>query len=107
MSATSRLVRLKHRITGHEFTGLPGLYDDCDVIDKPAFDAAGHPLAAKPNRTHAARTAVADTTPPRGKALDAALDAAGLPKSGTVAEKQARLAEHNADSGDTVTPQED
>lgn len=32
----------------------------------------------------------------RGKALDAALDAAGLPKGGTVREKQARLAEHQA-----------
>lgn len=33
----------------------------------------------------------------KGKALDEALDAAGLPKSGTADEKRARLAEHQAD----------
>lgn len=33
----------------------------------------------------------------RGQALEAALDAAGLPKSGTVAEKRARLKEHEAE----------
>lgn len=36
----------------------------------------------------------------KGAALDAALDAAGLPKTGTADEKRARLAEHN----DTPAP---
>lgn len=35
----------------------------------------------------------------KGKALDEQLENAGLPKSGKVAEKQARLAEHLANSG--------
>jgi hypothetical protein len=46
----------------------------------------------------------------KGKALDEALDDAGLSKSGTVAEKQARLAEFNASEGtveaDPATNQE-
>jgi hypothetical protein len=36
--------------------------------------------------------------PLHGKALDAALETAALSKSGTVAEKQARLAEHNTNT---------
>lgn len=35
----------------------------------------------------------------RGAALDEALEAAGLSKSGTADEKRARLAEHQADNG--------
>ena len=38
----------------------------------------------------------------RGQALDDALEAAGLSKSGTVAEKRARLAEYEADLADTT-----
>lgn len=34
----------------------------------------------------------------KGAALDEALDAAGLPKSGSADEKRARLAEHQADN---------
>ena len=40
----------------------------------------------------------------KGKALDAALDEAGLSKSGTVEEKRARLAEHEA--AEITTPAE-
>lgn len=36
----------------------------------------------------------ADEAPLKGKDLDAALDAVGLPKTGTADEKRARLAEH-------------
>jgi len=47
----------------------------------------------------AKRNASADAEELRGKALDDALDDAGLSKSGTVADKQARLAEFNASQG--------
>ena len=44
----------------------------------------------------------------RGKALDGALDAADLSKSGSVAEKQARLAEHEAElAAATITQEEE
>ena len=39
----------------------------------------------------------------KGKELDAALDAAGLPKSGSADEKRARLAEHQAGQGNDNT----
>lgn len=42
----------------------------------------------------------------RGKALDAALEDAGLSKSGTVDEKRARLAEHEAALAVTTTEEE-
>ena len=42
----------------------------------------------------------------RGAALDEALETAGVPKSGTVAEKRARLSEHEAALADP-TPQEE
>lgn len=42
----------------------------------------------------------------KGKALDDALEAAGLPKSGTADEKRARLAEHEAESA-TPTKEEE
>ena len=42
----------------------------------------------------------------RGKALDKALEDAGLSKSGTVDEKRARLAEHEAASAEITTEEE-
>lgn len=60
-----------------------------DVLDQPAVDGRGRPLGPRQ---------VAD--PPselKGAELDAALDAAGLPKTGSADEKRARLADHNAD----------
>ena len=42
----------------------------------------------------------------RGKALDRALEDAGLSKSGTVDEKRARLAEHEAELAITTTEEE-
>lgn len=58
----------------------------------------------------AQRQAAAEAEELRGKALDDALEDAGLSKSGTVAEKQSRLAEFNASQGtveaDSATTQE-
>lgn len=47
-----------------------------------------------------------DATQLRGKELEDALEAEGLPKSGTVAEKQARLAEKRAESAITTEENE-
>lgn len=44
-----------------------------------------------------ARTGVPAAEELKGAALDEALDAAGLPKSGSADEKRARLAEHQVD----------
>lgn len=66
------------------------------VLKKPAVDAGGRALPAK----HPVNI--------RGSELDDALGEAGLSKSGTVAEKQARLAEHietiGASSVEEVAP---
>ena len=43
-----------------------------------------------------ARATAPESSELKGAALDDALDAAGLPKSGTADEKRARLAEHQA-----------
>ena len=87
-------VRVRAKDTGHEYT--EGFFDPeihekvtVDGEDAPAVDSAGAPLPPKPNYAAAGEQL-------RGQALDDALDAAGLSKSGTVAEKQQRLAEHNA-----------
>lgn len=53
------------------------------LAGKPAVDNAGRPIRPK------------YPVDLRGKELDAALDAAGLPKTGTAAEKRERLAERN------------
>ena len=50
--------------------------------------------------------AVAAAEALKGKALDDALEAADLPKSGTADEKRARLAEHEAESA-TPTKEEE
>jgi hypothetical protein len=42
----------------------------------------------------------------KGKALDEALDAAGLPKTGSADEKRARLAEHTHSQPDGTPPQD-
>jgi hypothetical protein len=60
--------------------------------DKSAVDAFGVARDAKPH---------IDLSGVRGRALDDALEAAGLDKSGTADEKRARLAEHQA-SGTSV-----
>jgi hypothetical protein len=41
----------------------------------------------------------------KGKALDEALDAAGLPKTGSADEKRARLAEHTQSQSDGTPPE--
>lgn len=76
------------------------------VLNKPAVDRAGRALRDKP------------AIDLRGEALDAALEEVGLPKSGTAAEKRARLADHQESSitagiaspnpgGESATSQED
>ena len=84
-----KFVRVRAKDTGHEYT--EGFFDPDihDQVDEPAVDSAGAPLPPKPNLAAGGEQL-------RGQALDDALDAAGLSKSGTVAEKQQRLAEHNA-----------
>lgn len=57
------------------------------VLDKPAVDAAGRPIPTKHPVTL------------RGSELDRALEEAGLPKTGTAAEKRARLDEHIETTG--------
>jgi hypothetical protein len=53
---------------------------------------------------HAEEQAAKDAEALKGKALDDALDKAGLSKAGTADEKRARLAEHEAES---ATPTEE
>lgn len=43
----------------------------------------------------------------KGKALDEALDAAGLSKAGTADEKRARLAEHEAELAEDTTQEDE
>ena len=80
---------------------------DFEVTDIPGdLDSDSEEFAA----ALAKRQANAEAEDLRGKALDDALDDAGLSKSGTVAEKQSRLAEFNASQGtveaDSATNQE-
>lgn len=61
-----------------------------DVLDKPATDRFRRPLLAK------------YPVDLRGQELEAALEAAGLPKGGTAAEKRQRLADHQEAGGNVV-----
>lgn len=58
-----------------------------EVLDQPAVDNSGRPLRARQVAPPASEL--------KGQALDDALEAAGLPKTGSADEKRARLAEHN------------
>ncbi len=84
------LVRVKmpdgaEATVGREFAEVHEL----KVLDKPGADSAGRAFLAKYPVTLA------------GSDLDGALEAAGLPKSGTAAEKRKRLDAHNES---TITP---
>lgn len=68
-----------------------------DVLDY--FGQLGFETAAQ-----SAARAEAEASELRGRELDNALDRAGLSKSGTVKDKQARLAEHAAEA--VVVPDE-
>jgi hypothetical protein len=70
---------------GREFAEVHGL----KVLNKPAADSAGRGFVVKYPVTLA------------GSDLDDALEAAGLPKSGTAAEKRKRL---DAFNESTITP---
>lgn len=99
-----------------ELTPMVRLYNPTlqawhDVPDHPdvvqAFQDRGWETPAE-----SAARAEAEAAELHGKALDAALDRAGLPKTGTVAKKQERLAEYEAAQtaelidGDTTTESE-
>lgn len=58
-----------------------------ETLDQPAVDGQNRPLGPRP-----LLSAISEL---RGQALDEALAAAGLAKSGTVKEKQQRLADHH------------
>lgn len=66
-----------------------------EVLDQPATNKHGKPLGP--------RQLTAPDRQLRGKALDDALEAAGLSKGGTVDEKRQRLADHhNPDPADNT-----
>lgn len=58
-------VRVKHPIFGEYSARRPNL-DQVEVIDKPAVDAAGRPLRAKPKTSVAAKAAEKKNTPTNG-----------------------------------------
>ena len=72
-----------HAARGFQVTDIPG---DLDSDSEEFADAL------------AERQAVQDAEELKGKALDDALDSAGLSKSGSADEKRQRLAEHQAAS---------
>lgn len=79
---------------GRSFAESHGL----EALDKPAVDRRGKGLVAKP---HIDITA-------RGKELDEALAAAGLATTGSLAARQARLADHQSTlAGGGVVPNPD
>lgn len=65
-----------------------------EPVDHPRESRVGTPLADASTQPDEAPDA--DPAELKGAALDEALEAAGLPKSGTADEKRARLAEHLA-----------
>jgi hypothetical protein len=69
---------------GRSFAESHGL----EPLDKPAVDNRGKALAAKPYVDISLR----------GKELDEALTAAGLSTTGKLADKQARLSEHESNT---------
>lgn len=103
-------VYLRHDVTG----------GDCLVPDEPgvveAHEARGWARYVMPAELDpdAPNTGVSAGEPERvlseeeslalkGKALDEALDAAGLPKTGSADEKRERLAAHEAELANTTT----
>jgi hypothetical protein len=64
----------------------------------PATNSNGDPLPVKPKSNLEAADGLL-----HGDALKDALAAAGLPKTGTVSEQQARLAEYQASSDEAAT----
>ena len=83
------LVRVRDSAAGVERT-VRRFVADADqarytIVDKDAADRNGLPLPSKP---------VVQVEPLKGRELDAALDDAGLPKTGTADEKRQRLADH-------------
>lgn len=95
-------VRVRNAV-GHEFDRP----DNDPRIGKTLHLVEGYPTATEPrrakHRTDKAGRPItqspADDDGPKGKALDAALKKAGLPTTGTAADKRQRLADHLAGTG--------
>lgn len=92
-------VRVRDKDTGYEYSvryvqeSQEQLFDD-DGAPVPGSADGDNPLPPVHDTPQAKAKAKAAGSDLRGADLDDALADAGLPKSGTVAEKQARLAEH-------------
>jgi hypothetical protein len=99
-------VRVRDKDTGYEYSvryvqpeAHEQLFDD-DGDPVPGSDDGDNPLPPVHDTKQALAKAKAAGSDLRGAELDQALADAGLPKSGTVGEKQARLAEHQLATAD-------
>jgi hypothetical protein len=92
----------------HKVPGNPGVVELFEGRGWEVTDLDGNLDADSPEVADAAALASAGehVSGLRGQALNKALDDAGLSKSGTVREKQARLAGHEAKSATTTTEEE-
>jgi hypothetical protein len=76
----------------------------CEVVDELAATNGGDPLPWKPK----VNLISANVLALKGDEINAELDKAGLPKGGTVAERQQRLTDHQAAlSADTTQEEQD
>jgi hypothetical protein len=98
-------VRVIDNDTGYEYSvryvqeSQTQLFDD-DGNPVPGSDAGDTPLPPVHDTPQARAKATGGASDLRGQELDDALADAGLAKSGTVAEKQARLATHQLATAD-------
>jgi hypothetical protein len=89
----------------HRVPDNPGVVESFEARGWEVTDLSGDLDADSPEVTDAVALAAAgeQVSGLRGKALNDALDEAGLSKTGTVKEKQARLAGLKAESATTTT----
>ena len=93
-----------------DFDGKTSVPDSQDVVrwhEARGWVRAELPTELDPNApdegtTHAQARAEEEVEGLKGEALDEALKAAGLPRTGTADEKRARLAEHEAELAETT-----
>lgn len=88
-------------------TLVPNRSDVIEAHEQRGWALAEMPAELDPDAPNLGTTvalaeALDETAELKGKELDAALEAAGLPKSGTADEKRARLAEHEATLAETT-----
>jgi hypothetical protein len=74
------------------------------VVDERAVDLRGYALPASSQADQVQASIDADVESLKGQALTDALDAAGLPKSGSAADRRAALAAHRANAAN-LTPE--